>query len=186
MLPITTIINDDDMEQDEAGPSTPRQPRYPPLLSASLFPPPPSSHIHFTPENIELYFLLKDRLPSVEDVQAQEELSQAINEQNNTVGPDGSRRLVMQTHLLLEHAPARLHPQVRALAKTGLDLKLVFDPPDLAIIEKELKGYSCFGEWWPIPRIETGLEEAGVRKLYDEADIRDSQGRLGEYKSTGY
>ncbi|PWN21824.1 hypothetical protein BCV69DRAFT_233249, partial [Microstroma glucosiphilum] len=66
-----------------------------------------------------------------------------------------------------------------AIASLGrLDLKLEMDPPDLEVLKSEkVGGYMVFGQWWPIPPKESGLEEAGVRKLYDDETL-DEEGRI--------
>ncbi|CAO1638089.1 unnamed protein product [Parajaminaea phylloscopi] len=47
-----------------------------------------------------------------------------------------------------------------------VDLCLEMSPPDLRVVKDELKGYHVFGQWWPLPPVMTGIEEAGIKRLY--------------------
>lgn len=174
----------------------PASPKFAPLASASLFPPPPPTHQFFTPVNQWLYQVLKEHDERKEQLQ------------DEAAGP--SDRIRAQRNILLEHALPKLreapHDVKRFLRPSSdndrddeqdaeiatasleaslrehildlpIDLRLEMDPPDLHVIKDELKGYHVYGQWWPLPPAMTGLEEAGIRRLYNEAD-HDAQGRL--------
>jgi hypothetical protein len=184
-----------------AGPSSPpRSPKYPPLLSASLFPPPPPSYKNFTPLNLHFHSVLTQHWPARG---SKEEETLYRDDQSTGDEPEGwTPRLKLQRRILLTHASSldslpdsvrSLHPELTtdeglrdAIVSLGrLDLKLEMDPPDLEVLKSEkVGGYMVFGQWWPIPPKESGLEEAGVRKLYDDETL-DEDGRIGEIDAAG-
>lgn len=184
-----------------AGPSSPpRSPKLPPLLSASLYPPPPPSYQHFNPLNLHFHSILTQHWPAPGSEQEEALYS---DERSIVDEPEGwTPRLKLQRRILLTHASGldslpdsvrSLHPELtsdeeirNAVVSLGrLDLKLEMDPPDLEVLKSEkVGGYMVFGQWWPIPPKEGGLEEAGVRKLYDDETL-DGNGRIGELIATG-
>lgn len=100
------------------------------------------------------------------------------------------RAILLKHASTLEHIPQStkdLSPDLQGdgdLAKAiqsiaGVDLQLEMDPPDLSIITEHTKGYHLFGQWWPIPAVVTGIEEAGIKRLYQEDSAAD--GSIGEH-----
>lgn len=179
-----------------AGPSSPpRSPKFPPLLSASLYPPPPPCYQHFTPLNLHFHSILTEHWPAKGSEEESNVYSEELNTSDDVEG--WTPRLKLQRRILLTHASSldslpesvrSLHPELKtdeevrdAIASLGrLDLKLEMDRPDLEVLKSEkVGGYMVFGQWWPIPPKESGLEEAGVRKLYDDETL-DEEGRIGE------
>lgn len=186
----------DDLSQTPLSP--PVSPQYPPLASASLFPPPPSNHILFTPLNTHFYSLLKHHWPEEGSAQARDLLLDDASGQSVSSSSSGwNRRLLLQRAMLLKHASTLkeipqgtkdLSPDVQTdgdLARaiqsiSAVDLQLEMDPPDLSIISDHTKGYHLFGQWWPVPAVVTGIEEAGIKRLYQE--VRAADGSIGEHR----
>ncbi|CAO1614789.1 unnamed protein product [Sympodiomycopsis kandeliae] len=164
-------------------------PEYPQLASASLFPPPPPSHVLFTPLNQHFYAVLKQHWPEEGSAQSRA-LTDADNQDDQQLQSSSSqlgwnKRLLLQRSILLQHSskldqiPEAVKELTSALetdqdvvdavhAIGAVDLQLEMDPPDLSIITEQAKGYHLFGQWWPIPAVVTGIEEAGIKRLYQE------------------
>lgn len=165
------------MAEAADGGETPQSPTFPPLASASLFPPPPPTYSHFTAVNVWLHQILTQHEEGGVNVEG----SQGSASASTSTQPP---RLIQQQRVLLLHAPAALTsapeavqhecPDEEALrshiSSLSVDLRLEMDPPDLSVIKGVTKGYHLFGQWWPIPPIMTGIEEAGIKRLYSDAD----------------
>ncbi|PWN27869.1 hypothetical protein BDZ90DRAFT_173639 [Jaminaea rosea] len=184
---------DDVNDNNDAGPSSPQ---YPPLTSASLFPPPPATHIHYTPVNLWLHGVLNEHWEeeALQDEEQEGDDDTSATSKSSSTSP----RMKLQRRLLLLHAldalsdpstpshitsqytPSSLRSYILSLP---LDLKLELDPPDLNVITGIAQGYHLYGQWWPVPARLPGLEEAGVQRLYADDDAepgadRDSEGRV--------
>lgn len=184
-------------DNNDAGPSSPR---FPPLTSASLFPPPPATHIHYTPVNLWLHGVLNEHWEeeALQDEEQEGDDDTSATSKSSSTSP----RMKLQRRILLLHAPDALSdpstPSSITLQYTPsslrsyilslpLDLKLELDPPDLNVITGIAHGYHLYGQWWPVPARLPGLEEAGVQRLYadDDADAEPRAGAGGDRDSEG-
>lgn len=179
-----------DARDEDGEASPPPSPTFPPLMSASLFPPPPLIHLYYTPLNQWLYDILRQQKgdPTSDDgdetalkrffmpssmLRQRRILLKCAPEQLDSAPLIVRHSLLDKDEGSDESVAGQQQAQLRKhILQLPIDLLLEMDPPDLHVIREELKGYTVYDQWWPLPPVMTGIEEAGIKRLYDLPEQR--------------